>query len=1288
MDQSDTAPLSADRRRKQTVVTLSQSEQPTLTDPADTDIQPSIQEGISPPHFALGTLSSVEDDVFESDDDIGPKRPKRSKLKPAKSNGDVSNETDEETSDDSTDEINRMVDIDTNLEEGAMKDLAANVNGEVKHDQTASGFEISDTDTKDFHGNTNQAASLVSDVIYDETKPRRLPHPKSNKLDLDRTRDQNNAFQESINRLISPDDDSGSPKRRNRKPLMSVKSAPIVTSQNNATSSPPGASGYPRSRIESTPPSRTARQEYSLENKPIQTIQVPNYKQSPDTKRRKVSSPVQRLIVKNSPLAAAAAACSKDRKISVEARLGHYYDRSYIPPKRKISSDARLEHRYAEEQLRLPSNSGPKRKVSFDTTTLINGRKMMPLNDEYTVKEEPEKEIMSKRPTNLNIPTVILTSPEDDKPAEENEENIEEEKQCENNSNSNSEYSEEGYASGYDNSAYVADEEPEDEDFYSENSRSKQAYASGGTIESERRTTRLSAVTDQPMGFDEPAVISHTAENFNSNRFRVKKVSDSSLPDRYGRKISTGSDLSPPRSILKVKRDDGDSLVSEDSIAGKSFKVRKDSLALFMDQHGQLSAVEELRKEHEGKNFNFRCFGKSQIRQLWTDRKMLVEKYKLHLVVLVLFLLTFAFVIIGLHYHSEHNEMIATSQKVFFEPRKRHFTLRDPRGDDTLSGTLGLDIPAWKMPTHCHSNFKSITEKSCLKWKEHGQLDIAYFVENRTQCYNITWNILPGTSVFDCINVADRYWYGPLNTTTSQWPIRDKQFTFNVNNTKHYGSGTFASAVEYYWLSSNGEAVVVDSHYALEISWNVRKPGAFCLMWKPPGKTKQRSWHNFSYAVCNGDNIQYTHALIRKRYYPAITSIPDKAFLSYPHWSAVADSDQFNLNDSIIDGVVSEMKKNRMNCSSIEIDGKWERKYGDLTFDTHDFDNITDLVKAVSSSGCNLSLHVYPYFDFHSANFLEGMNHKYFIRDSGGTVPALLHWEHGVGAMLDVSNPAAREWYSTKLRNVATKLGINTFRLVYGSSSWIPSNSVFHTDEISPTNLKLMFSDLLSSLGNAVVESTSHSQHISTLITISSSVVNDGRRYCLKNIIPDVLNLGLMGYPFVMADGFDVSDKFEKSDGYLPPSRDLYIRWMQLSTFFPAVRYTVKPWRYDSKVLEASRRLSQFHSMAVMNFIYQYQGKIMAGAPILQPMWWNRSNEKDTFLIDDQFILADAYLVAPILCECQVDNDVAERDIYIPAGVWKDINDDRVVIGPKWLRRYKASQFQIPLFERMPEYGE
>lgn len=462
-------------------------------------------------------------------------------------------------------------------------------------------LETDNTETNDKSA-VGHCNSDVSDIVYDDTKPKRLAQPRTLKLDLENP--SSHALRESISVLISPDEpETGSPTRRRHKQLLSVKSEPVIVSHSLPIET---------DVIHNRGPERRSRLETVADNKTIQTVKRPRYEQSPERARRKVSSPVQRLMVKNSQSAAAAAANSKDRKSSSDARLVEGRDRTYIymPPRRKISSDARLEHRLIEEQLILPAKQMPKRKVSFDTTALINGNRVMPLNDEFIVREEPEPFIevikygsnelehfsSSSHNSKRSPPRVILTTDEDewlettDNVMTANENNSEFNEKCE-----------VDYALGCDNRAYDHDDE--------EHERSISAV--GCTVNG-ARLKRLSPLSDQIYSkIDEQAAIINTNFEEINNLTASKKVSSCSLPSNIGRRASFSDYQSPRKSILK-KREDAESIASEDSCVGKSINVRKDSIALFMDQNGSV-ALQDVGEQYSQR---IRCFGKDDIKQV------------------------------------------------------------------------------------------------------------------------------------------------------------------------------------------------------------------------------------------------------------------------------------------------------------------------------------------------------------------------------------------------------------------------------------------------------------------------------------------------------------------------------------------------------------------------------------------------------------------------------------------------------------------------------------------------
>lgn len=454
---------------------------------------------------------------------------------------------------------------------------------------------------------------IPTDIIYDETKPRRLPHPHKN-LKHDNNRHSEHALRESISYLISPDEHegrSGSTRRRENS-LRSSDSDDERYGGDTKTSVSDECCDTTTYIHCANSPNSTNNQ--NLGHKTVEEIKKSHYDRSPEARRRKCSSPVQRLIVKNGQTAIAVAARGRERKSSLEARLQTLIIPDYNRPRqRKISSDARLEHRPEDEQFVFPSSEpSRKRKVSFDTTTLINGNKVMPLNDgpklsfqeepEFYLEENADNDITENetgaRPKILSPPKIVLSGEED-----EGFEPSDKESGLLDKTNSDaSEETEEGYASGYDNKAYTADDE--------DSLAGVKAQTPPPTyLESTSEPLRRMSPASSPLSASKQngvAVIPHTTMQSLST---IKKVSSSSLPTNFGRRNS--EEVSTPKSILKVRATDGESLVSEDSIAGKTFKVRKDSIALFMDHNGEV-AMQELRKGYR----RLKCPGKDDVKRV------------------------------------------------------------------------------------------------------------------------------------------------------------------------------------------------------------------------------------------------------------------------------------------------------------------------------------------------------------------------------------------------------------------------------------------------------------------------------------------------------------------------------------------------------------------------------------------------------------------------------------------------------------------------------------------------
>lgn len=108
---------------------------------------------------------------------------------------------------------------------------------------------------------------------------------------------------------------------------------------------------------------------------------------------------------------------------------------------------------------------------------------------------------------------------------------------------------------------------------------------------------------------------------------------------------------------------------------------------------------------------------------------------------------------------------------------------------------------------------------------------------------------------------------------------------------------------------------------------------------------------------------------------------------------------------------------------------------------------------------------------------------------------------------------------------------------------------------------------------------------------------------------------------------------------------------------------------------------------------------VARGEPVNPPIWWIAPEDKTAQTIDDEFLLGDKILAAPIVQQGELlsmkcsSNSGAQRDystgktsrdIYLPAGNWQDGNSGEIhnTKSGMWLRNYKAPLDILPYFIR------
>lgn len=175
----------------------------------------------------------------------------------------------------------------------------------------------------------------------------------------------------------------------------------------------------------------------------------------------------------------------------------------------------------------------------------------------------------------------------------------------------------------------------------------------------------------------------------------------------------------------------------------------------------------------------------------------------------------------------------------------------------------------------------------------------------------------------------------------------------------------------------------------------------------------------------------------------------------------------------------------------------------------------------------------------------------------------------------------------------------------------------------------------------------------------------------LRQTIATVLGLGLSGLPYTGPDtgGFHGN-----------PSAELYIRWFQLSAFLPFFRtmaaFTTprrEPWHFGEQAVNIAREFLKLRYRLLPYWYTLAWEASQTGHPIVRPVFWP-GGEASFWAIDDEFLIGDSLLLAPIL-----EDEARARDVTLPPGQWYSFWDDAPYRGQI---RADAPLERAPLFVR------
>jgi alpha-D-xyloside xylohydrolase len=401
---------------------------------------------------------------------------------------------------------------------------------------------------------------------------------------------------------------------------------------------------------------------------------------------------------------------------------------------------------------------------------------------------------------------------------------------------------------------------------------------------------------------------------------------------------------------------------------------------------------------------------------------------------------------------------------------------------------------------------------------------------------------------------------------------------------------------------------------------------------------------------------------------------------SFGLWLTTSFTTQYD--EPTVTSFVDGMAERDLPLHVFHFDCFWMREYQwcDLQWDRSAFPDPEGMIARLKDRGLRVSLWINPYVAQASPLFAEGREKGFLLRRPDGSVWQWDRWQPGM-ALVDFTNPAARDWYADRLRELLD-MGVDCFKTDFGER--VPTDVVYH-DKSDPQRMHNYYTQLYNQTVFSLLEEV---RGRGEAVVFARSATAGGQQFpvhwggdnaatyaSMAESLRGGLSLSMSGFGFWSHDigGFEST-----------PTADLFKRWVAFGLLSSHSRlhgnssYRV-PWLFDDDVSgEAVDVLRLFTRLKCRLMPYLYRQAVAAhssGVPMLRSMLLEFPDDPAVTYLDQQYLLGESLLVAPVFSAS------GTVSYYLPEGRWTHLLDHTVVAGPGW-HESTYGYDSLPLFVR------
>lgn len=399
-----------------------------------------------------------------------------------------------------------------------------------------------------------------------------------------------------------------------------------------------------------------------------------------------------------------------------------------------------------------------------------------------------------------------------------------------------------------------------------------------------------------------------------------------------------------------------------------------------------------------------------------------------------------------------------------------------------------------------------------------------------------------------------------------------------------------------------------------------------------------------------------------------------------PEWSFglwLSTSFVTNYDEATVSSFIQGMKERDIPLSVFHFDCFWMREYQwcDFEWDPRVFPDPKGMLSRLKSEGLKISLWINPYIGQASPLFDEAKKHGYLLKRADGSVWQWDLWQAG-NAIVDFSNPAAREWFKSKLRPLL-EMGVDCFKTDFGER--IPTDVIYH-DGSNPEQMHNLYTLLYNQTVWEVLQEYKDKEAIvfARSATVGSQAMpvhwggdNSSKFESMAESLRGGLSLGLSGFGYWSHDigGFEGN-----------PDPAVFKRWVAFGLLSSHSRLhgneSVRvPWAFDEEAVDVTRKFTKLKAELMPYLLSVAKEVSETGVPMMRPMLLEFPEDRTCHNLDQQYMFGPNLLVAPVF------NAEGNVEFYLPEGKWTNYFTKKVVEGGRWLQEQHGFD-SLPLYIR------